>query len=90
MPPLFNPKPLKAECIFWYTTGDRAACVTTKVEEGSNIAVFGAGCVGPLMVQSTGINQAAKNIVMDPDPLKKAWAEKFGTTDFVNPNGLEG
>jgi S-(hydroxymethyl)glutathione dehydrogenase/alcohol dehydrogenase len=57
------------------TTGYGAAVVTAKVEEGSNVAVFGAGCVGLSVVQGDS---------------KKEWAERFGATDFVNPFSVKG
>ena len=72
------------------TTGYGAARVTAKVEEGSNIAIFGAGCVGLSVVQGAVINKAGRIIVVDVNPAKKAWADKFGATDFVNPNDLKG
>lgn len=70
------------------TTGYGAARVTANVEEGSNIAVFGAGCVGLSVVQGAVTNKAGKIIVVDVNPTKKEWSEKFGATDFVNPNDL--
>jgi S-(hydroxymethyl)glutathione dehydrogenase/alcohol dehydrogenase len=72
------------------TTGYGAARVTAKVEEGSNIAVFGAGCVGLSVVQGAVVNKAGKIIVVDVNPAKEEWAKKFGATDFVNPNDLKG
>ena len=71
------------------TTGYGAARITANVEEGSNIAVFGAGCVGLSVVQGAVTNKAAKIIVVDVNPTKKDWAMKFGATDFVNPNDLK-
>lgn len=71
------------------TTGYGAARVTANVEEGSNIAIFGAGCVGLSVVQGAVINKAGKIIVVDVNPDKEAWAKKFGATDFVNPNDLK-
>lgn len=71
------------------TTGYGAARVTANVEEGSNIAVFGAGCVGLSVVQGAVINKAGKIIVVDVNPSKKEWATKFGATDFVNPLDLK-
>lgn len=71
------------------TTGYGAARVTAKVEEGSNIAIFGAGCVGLSVVQGAVINKAAKIIVVDVNPSKEEWSKKFGATDFVNPNDLK-
>merc|ERR1712098_171625 len=59
------------------------------VEEGSTVAVFGAGCVGLSVVQGAVVRKASKIIVVDLNPNKKAWAEKFGATDFVNPGELK-
>ncbi|EHK98319.1 putative S-(hydroxymethyl)glutathione dehydrogenase [Glarea lozoyensis 74030] len=71
------------------TTGYGAAVETAKVEEGSTVAVFGAGCVGLSVVQGAVQRKAGKIIVVDLNPNKKAWAEKFGATDFVNPGELK-
>lgn len=71
------------------TTGYGAAVETAKIEEGSNVAVFGAGCVGLSVVQGAVQRKAAKIIVVDLNPNKKEWAEKFGATDFVNPGELK-
>ncbi|RKF53541.1 S-glutathione dehydrogenase [Golovinomyces cichoracearum] len=72
------------------TTGYGAAIETAKVEEGSTITVFGAGCVGLSVVQGAVMNKAGRIIVVDINPKKKAWAEKFGATDFINPAQLKG
>lgn len=71
------------------TTGYGAARITANIEEGSNIAVFGAGCVGLSVVQGAVTNKAKKIIVVDVNASKQAWANKFGATDFVNPNDLK-
>jgi S-(hydroxymethyl)glutathione dehydrogenase/alcohol dehydrogenase len=71
------------------TTGYGAATVTANVEEGSTVAVFGAGCVGLSVVQGAVQKKASKIIVVDLNPNKKEWAEKFGATDFVNPGELK-
>ena len=71
------------------TTGYGAAVETAKVEEGSNVAIFGAGCVGLSVVQGAVQRKAAKIIVVDLNPNKKEWADKFGATDFVNPSELK-
>jgi threonine dehydrogenase-like Zn-dependent dehydrogenase len=70
------------------TTGYGAARITAKVEEGSNIAVFGAGCVGLSVVQGAVAQKAGKVIVVDVNPAKEEWARRFGATDFVNPAKL--
>jgi len=72
------------------TTGYGASVVTANVEKGSNVAVFGAGCVGLSVVQGAVRNGAKKITVIDLNDSKKAWAEKFGATDFLNPTSLRG
>jgi S-(hydroxymethyl)glutathione dehydrogenase / alcohol dehydrogenase len=70
------------------TTGYGAAVITAKVEKGSNVAVFGAGCVGLSVVQGAVKNGAGKIIVVDVNDKKEEWGKKFGATDFVNPTKL--
>ncbi|RMZ79928.1 hypothetical protein DV738_g3050, partial [Chaetothyriales sp. CBS 135597] len=70
------------------TTGYGAAVITAKVEEGSNVAVFGAGCVGLSVIQGAVKNKAGKIIVVDVNDKKEEWAKKFGGTHFVNPTKL--
>jgi len=72
------------------TTGYGAAVVTAKVEEGSNVAVFGAGCVGLSVMQGAVKNKAGMIIAVDVNDGKEAWARKFGATHFVNPTKLSG
>jgi S-(hydroxymethyl)glutathione dehydrogenase / alcohol dehydrogenase len=72
------------------TTGYGAAVITANVEKGSNVAIFGAGCVGLSVIQGAVKNGAGKIIVVDVNNKKKEWAEKFGGTDFVNPTELKG
>jgi len=76
------------------TTGYGAAVITAGrsgngLEKGSNVAVFGAGCVGLSVIQGAVVKGAEKIIVVDVNNSKKEWAEKFGATDFVNPMELE-
>jgi S-(hydroxymethyl)glutathione dehydrogenase/alcohol dehydrogenase len=70
------------------TTGYGAARITAKVEKGSNVAIFGAGCVGLSVVQGAVAQEAGKIIVVDVNPAKEEWSRKFGATDFVNPTKL--
>ncbi|KAK3058489.1 formate dehydrogenase (NAD+) [Extremus antarcticus] len=70
------------------TTGYGAAVISAGnggIEEGSTVAVFGAGCVGLSVIQGAVKNKASKIIVVDVNDSKKEWATKFGATDFVNP-----
>jgi S-(hydroxymethyl)glutathione dehydrogenase/alcohol dehydrogenase len=73
------------------TTGYGAAVITAGkggVEAGSNIAVFGAGCVGLSVIQGAAKNKAGRIIVVDVNDTKEEWSKKFGATDFVNPTKL--
>lgn len=70
------------------TTGYGAATITANVQKGDNVAVFGAGCVGLSAVQGAVEREANKIIVVDTNPKKKEWGEKFGATDFINPKDL--
>ena len=71
------------------TTGYGAAVVTAAVGKGSNVAVFGAGCVGLSVIQGCVKNGAKQIIVVDVNDGKEAWGKKFGATDFVNPMKLQ-
>lgn len=76
------------------TTGYGAATITAGnrqqgIEKGATVAVFGAGCVGLSVVQGAKARGASKIIVVDVNNGKKEWGEKFGSTDFVNPNDLK-
>lgn len=70
------------------TTGYGAARTTANVEAGSSVAVFGAGCVGLSVVQGALAQKAGRIIVVDLNPAKEQWSEKFGATDFVDPSRL--
>lgn len=82
--------PLDRTCLLGcgITTGYGAARITANVEAGSSIAIFGAGCVGLSVVQGAVAQKADKIIVVDVNGSKKAWAMRFGATDFVNPSEL--
>ena len=71
------------------TTGIGAVINTAKVEPGSNIAVFGLGGIGLNVIQGARMVGADKIIGIDLNPSKKALAEKFGMTHFVNPKDLD-
>ncbi|KAL9624863.1 MAG: hypothetical protein Q9160_000910 [Pyrenula sp. 1 TL-2023] len=88
--PITDKAPMDRTCLLGcgITTGYGAAVVTANVEKGSNVAVFGAGCVGLSVIQGAVKNGASKIIVVDVNDDKKAWGEKFGGTDFVNPTKL--
>ncbi len=72
------------------TTGYGAAVVTANVEQESNVAVFGAGCVGLSVIQGAVKNGAKQIIAVDVNDGKEAWAKRFGATHFINPAKLGG
>ena len=67
------------------TTGLGAVMNTAKVAPGSNVAVFGLGGIGLNVVQGARIAGADRIIGVDLNPGKRALAERFGMTDFINP-----
>jgi S-(hydroxymethyl)glutathione dehydrogenase/alcohol dehydrogenase len=70
------------------TTGIGAVINTAKVEAGANVAVFGLGGIGLNVIQGARMVGASRIIGVDTNPTKRALAEKFGMTDFVNPNDV--
>jgi S-(hydroxymethyl)glutathione dehydrogenase/alcohol dehydrogenase len=72
------------------TTGIGAVINTAKVEPGSNVVVFGLGGIGLNVIQGARLVGADMIVGVDTNPTKKAIAEKFGMTHFVNPNEVEG
>jgi S-(hydroxymethyl)glutathione dehydrogenase / alcohol dehydrogenase len=72
------------------TTGVGAVLNTAKVEPGSNVVVFGLGGIGLNVIQGCRMVGADRIIGVDINPDKKPLAEKFGMTDFVNPNEVQG
>jgi S-(hydroxymethyl)glutathione dehydrogenase / alcohol dehydrogenase len=72
------------------TTGIGAVIWTAKVEPGARVVVFGLGGIGLNVVQGARMAGAAQIVGVDLNPAKRELAEKFGMTDFVNPNDVEG
>ena len=72
------------------TTGIGAVIYTAKVEIGSRAIVFGLGGIGLNVIQGLRLAGADQIVGVDLNNDKKAMAEKFGMTDFVNPNEVEG
>src|ERR1700692_3543176 len=72
------------------TTGIGAVTHTARVEAGANVVVFGLGGIGLNVVQGARLVGANKIIGVDLNPGRKALAEKFGMTHFVNPKEVEG
>jgi S-(hydroxymethyl)glutathione dehydrogenase / alcohol dehydrogenase len=68
------------------TTGIGAVIYTAKVWPGANVAVFGLGGIGLNVVQGAKMVGADRIIGIDLNAAKRAMAEKFGMTHFINPD----
>jgi S-(hydroxymethyl)glutathione dehydrogenase/alcohol dehydrogenase len=71
------------------TTGIGAVINTAKMEPGANVAVFGLGGIGLNVIQGARLVSADRIIGIDINPAKRALAEKFGMTNFLNPNDVD-
>lgn len=67
------------------TTGVGAVVFKAQVKPGSTVVVFGLGGIGLNVVQGARMVGAGKIIGVDTNPEKVALAQKFGMTDFINP-----
>src|SRR3546814_141023 len=72
------------------TTGIGAVINTAKVEPGANCVVFGLGGIGLNVIQGLRMVGAGMIVGVDMNSSKKAIAEQFGMTHFVNPNEVKG
>jgi S-(hydroxymethyl)glutathione dehydrogenase/alcohol dehydrogenase len=72
------------------TTGVGAVVNTAKVEPGANVVVFGLGGIGLNVIQGARMVGANMIVGVDLNDSKRAVAESFGMTHFVNPNQIDG
>lgn len=72
------------------TTGIGAVINTAKVEPGANVVVFGLGGIGLNVIQGARMVGANMIVGVDTNPKKRALAERFGMTHFMNPKEVEG
>ncbi len=72
------------------TTGLGAVMNTAKVEAGARAVVFGLGGIGLNVIQGLRMVGAEQIVGVDLNPARKAIAERFGMTHFVNPSEVEG
>ena len=72
------------------TTGIGAVINTAKVAPGDRVVVFGLGGIGLNVVQGARLAGAEMIVGVDLNPRRKALAEQFGMTHFVNPKEVEG
>jgi len=72
------------------TTGVGAVIYTAKVEPNTRCVVFGLGGIGLNVIQGLKMIGAKQIVGVDINPARKAIAEQFGMTDFVNPTEIKG
>src|SRR5678809_235297 len=72
------------------TTGIGAVINTAKVEPGSNVVVFGLGGIGLNVIQGARMVGANMIVGVDINAERRAIAERFGMTHFVNPSEVAG
>src|ERR1043166_706029 len=72
------------------TTGIGAVINTAKVEAGANVVVFGLGGIGLNVIQGARLAGANLIVGVEKNPRRKAIAERFGLTHFVNPDEVQG
>jgi S-(hydroxymethyl)glutathione dehydrogenase / alcohol dehydrogenase len=72
------------------TTGIGAVINTARVRPGDNVVVFGLGGIGLNVVQGARMAGADKIVGVDINPGRRALAESFGMTHFVNPKEVGG
>jgi S-(hydroxymethyl)glutathione dehydrogenase/alcohol dehydrogenase len=71
-------------------TGIGAVINTARVEPGARVVVFGLGGIGLNVVQGARMVGAEMIVGVDLNPNRRAIAEKFGMTHFVNPAEVQG
>lgn len=72
------------------STGIGAVINTAKVEAGSRCVVFGLGGIGLNVIQGLRLVGADMIVGVDLNDSRKATAERFGMTHFVNPKEIDG
>jgi len=72
------------------TTGVGAVIYTAKVEPNTRCVVFGLGGIGLNVIQGLKMIGAKQIVGVDINPARRAIAEQFGMTDFVNPSEIKG
>jgi S-(hydroxymethyl)glutathione dehydrogenase/alcohol dehydrogenase len=70
------------------TTGLGAVMNTAKVEAGATVAVFGLGGIGLNVIQGARLARAERIIGVDLNDDRQPLAERFGMTDFINPQNV--
>jgi S-(hydroxymethyl)glutathione dehydrogenase/alcohol dehydrogenase len=72
------------------TTGIGAVINTARVTAGASAVVFGLGGIGLNVIQGLKWVGANQIVGVDLNPARRAMAEDFGMTHFVNPREVKG
>ena len=72
------------------TTGIGAVINTAKVTPGARVVIFGLGGIGLNVIQGCRMVGADMIVGVDINPGRRALAERFGMTHFVDPRDLAG
>lgn len=70
-------------------TGVGAVLNTARVPAGATVLVMGAGGIGLSIVQGARVAGAARIIVSDPVPARRAAAAALGATDVLDPGDAD-
>jgi S-(hydroxymethyl)glutathione dehydrogenase/alcohol dehydrogenase len=68
-------------------TGFGAATHIARIAWGDTVMVIGAGAVGLAAVQGARLAGAGRIVAVDPNPARRAIAERAGATVLCDPNG---
>lgn len=84
-----NPEaPLEKACLLGcgIGTGIGAVLNVAKVKSGSNVGVWGAGCVGLAVIQAAQIAGAKNIVAIDLNSSRLELAKALGATECINPS----
>ena len=62
---------------------------TARIQAGDTVAVVGAGAIGLLTLQMARHSGASRTLVSDPEPARRALAERLGATTTVDPRAVK-
>jgi len=67
------------------SSGLGAVLSVAQVTPGSSVSISGAGHLGLWMLQGARLAQASQIIVVEPDPRRRALAQRLGASEVVDP-----
>jgi S-(hydroxymethyl)glutathione dehydrogenase/alcohol dehydrogenase len=70
-------------------TGFGAATHVARIEWGATVMVIGAGAVGLAAIQGARLSGAGRIVAVDPNPTRRAMAERAGATTLCDPKAAD-